>query len=85
MGLQTTFHAPVGGDFLGWRKHRSGATEIVYEDSAAHRMVLRLDSPTLEDDQVVEALTVAVGRPHVLPSLFEELKKRAIGYDRIIG
>ncbi len=85
MGLQTTFHAPAGGDFLGWRKHRSGATEIVYEDGAAHRMVFRLDSPTQDDDQVAEACSVAVCRPHVLPSLFEELKKRAIGYDRIIG
>ena len=85
MGLQTTFHAPVGGDFLGWREHRSGVTEIVYEDSAAHRIVLRLYSPGQSDDEVAEALSVAVGRPNVLPSLFEELRKRAIGYDRIIG
>ena len=85
MGLQTTFHAPAGGDFLGWRKHRSGATEIVYEDGAAHRMVLRLENLGQADDQVAEALCAAVARPHVLPSLFDELKKRSIGYDRIIG
>jgi hypothetical protein len=85
MGLQTTFHAPRGGDFLGWRKHRSGATEIVYEDRAAHRMVLRLARPTAPDDAVAEALSVAVEQAHVLPSLFDELKKRAIAYERVIG
>ena len=85
MGLQTTFHAPVGGDFLGWRKHRSGATEIVYEDRAAHRMVLRLGPSTPADADIAETLSAVVSQPHVLPSLLEELKKRAIGYDRIIG
>jgi hypothetical protein len=85
MGLQTTFHSPLGGDFLGWRKHRSGATEIVYEDIAAHRKVFRLAGRTGRDDEVVEALSAAVGCPHVLPSLFDELKKRAITFECVVG
>ena len=85
MGLQTTFHAPAGGDFLGWRKHRSGATEIVYEDMGAHRTVFRVAGPAARDDDVAEALSVAAQCPHVLPSLFVELKKRAIAIERIIG
>jgi hypothetical protein len=85
MGLQTTFHAPVGGDFLGFRKNRAGATEIVYEDLAAHRMVFRVAGQTARDDDVAAALSVAVGCSHVLPSLFDELKKRAIAIERVIG
>jgi hypothetical protein len=34
---------------------------------------------------VAEALSVAVEQAHVLPSLFDELKKRAIAYERVIG
>jgi hypothetical protein len=85
MGLQTTFHAPRGGDFLGWRKHRSGAVEIVYEDILAHRKVFRLAGGPGRDDAVVEALSVAVGRPQVLSSLFDELKKRAITFECVVG
>jgi|GEM_PF-5529227 hypothetical protein len=34
---QSFFHSPSGGvDFLGLRRGRSGATEIVYDDGVAH-------------------------------------------------
>ncbi len=76
MGLQSTFHAPFGADFLGWRVSRAGRTEIVYEDGAAHRQVWRLTGAP--DENLVEAMKLAVASAHVVPCLMEELKKRAI-------
>ena len=52
MEQQHSFHAPAGGDFLGWRKARTGATEIVYEDLSAHRMVFRLAGAPVRDAEV---------------------------------
>lgn len=83
MGLQTTFHAPHGGaDFLGWRKARNGTTEIVYDDGVARRIVWRVANPTKEE-RIVEALRVAVGSLRVVPTLYDELKKRAIAIERV--
>lgn len=80
MGLQSTFHAPKGADFLGWRVSRAGRTEIVYEDGAAHRQVWRL-TVAAPDERLVEAMQLAVSGPHVVPRLMEELKKRAIAVE----
>ncbi len=81
MGLQTTFHAPNGGtDFLGWRKARNGATEIVYDDGADRRMVWRVAS-VANEARIVDALRVSVSSLRVLPTLYDELKKRAIAIE----
>lgn len=84
MGLQTTFHAPMGADFLGWRISRNGVTEIVHEDGAAHRHVWRVAKGYAEES-LVEALAVAVAAPRVVPCLMDELKKRAIAIESIAG
>ena len=82
---QTSFHAPNGGaDFLGWRKSRTGATEIVYDDGVTRRMVWRVAGSTNEA-RIVEALRVSVASLRVVPTLYDELKKRAIAIERIIG
>ena len=84
MGNQTTFHAPGSvADFLGWRVGRAGATEIVYEDGAAHRMIWRVASDLTCEISLGEALQVAVLAQRVVPTLIDELKKRAIAVERI--
>ena len=86
MGLQSTFHAPHGGaDFLGWRKSRSGATEIVYDDGVARRIVWRVDATAVNEARLSDALRVAVGALRVVPALYDELKKRAIPVERVAG
>lgn len=86
MGHQSTFHAPHGGaDFLGWRKTRAGGTEIVYDDGVARRMVWRVASNDPSEIRISEALRVAVGSIRVLPTLYDELKKRAIAIERVGG
>lgn len=85
MGLQTSFHAPSGGDYLGWRKSRVGRTEIVYEDGLSRRMVWRVAGADPSEDGIVAALSVAVTSGRVVATLYDELKKRAIAIERIIG
>jgi hypothetical protein len=86
MGQQASFHAPHGGaDFLGWRKTRAGNTEIVYDDGVTRRMVWRVASEEPSDARISEALRVAVGSLKVVPTLYDELKKRAIAIERIAG
>lgn len=86
MGQQSVFHAPHGGaDFLGWRKTRSGATEIVYDDGVTRRMIWRVASNDPSEARISEALRVAVGALRVVPTLYDELKKRAIAIERIAG
>lgn len=86
MGTQTTFHAPGNGaDFLGWRISRAGTTEIVYEDGAAHRMIWRVCSGSSDEVSLAEALQLAVRANRVVPTLIEELKKRAIDIERMTG
>lgn len=84
MGLQTTFHAPQGADFLGWRVSRAGVTEIVHEDGAAQRHVWRL-ARGYAAESLVEALALAVAAPRVVPRLLDELKKRAIAVESGLG
>lgn len=82
MGTQTTFHAPgKGADFLGLRVTRTGTTEIVYEDGAAHRMVWRVLAAAGREDALSEALTLAVRAERVVPTMMNELKKRAIAVE----
>ena len=86
MGQQAGFHAPHGGaDFLGWRKTRLGATEIVYDDGVTRRMVWRVADAEPSEARLSDALRVAVGAVRVLPTLYVELKKRAIAIERIGG
>ncbi|MEZ5797236.1 MAG: hypothetical protein R3D63_07035 [Paracoccaceae bacterium] len=85
MGHQSTFHAPHGGaDFLGWRK-RAGMTEIVYDDGVARRMIWRVAGVEASEARISDALRVAVGAHRILPTLYDELKKRAIAIERIAG
>lgn len=85
MGHQAFFHAPHGGaDFLGIRKSRSGRTEIVYDDGVTRRMVWRVEGQATEG-KLSDALRVAVGSLRVIPTLYDELKKRAIQIERIPG
>jgi hypothetical protein len=84
MGHQSAFHAPHGGaDFLGWRK-RAGSFEIVYDDGVARRMVWRVAGQGHEA-RLSDALRASVGALQVVPTLYEELKKRAIAVERIAG
>ncbi|WP_372839079.1 hypothetical protein [Phaeovulum sp.] len=80
---QSFFHAPKGGvDFLGLRRGRSGATEIVYDDGVARRMVWRVQGQPNEA-ALGDALSVAVGAVRVLPTLYAELKRRSISIEAI--
>ena len=86
MGHQAAFHAPHGGaDFLAVRINRSGATEIVYDDGVARRIIWRVDAETVSEDRLSDALRVAVGALRVVPALYDELKKRAIAVERVAG
>ena len=85
MGTQATFHAPgKGADFLGWRVSRGGSTEIVYEDGAAQRMVWRVCSGSRNEADLSAALALAVKAARVVPTLIDELKKRAIDVERLV-
>ncbi|AWD20486.1 hypothetical protein [Pseudogemmobacter blasticus] len=86
MGQQASFHAPHGGaDFLGWRKTRAGATEIVYDDGVTRRMVWRVAGLEASEARLSDALRVAVGSHRIVPTLYDELKKRAIAIEKIAG
>jgi hypothetical protein len=86
MGQQAFFHAPHGGgDFLGLRTNRSGATEIVYDDGVARRMVWRVTDGERNEARISDALRVAVGSLRVVATLYDELKKRSIAIERIAG
>lgn len=83
MGVQTTFHAAHGGaDFLGFRKSRSGSTEIVYDDGLKQRLIWRVAGYS-GDEVISDALQAAMAAQRVLPTLYEELKKRAIDIERV--
>lgn len=84
MGLQASFHAPHGGaDFLGMRKARSGATEIVYDDGVAQRMVWRVTAAKPDEERISEAMRLAVSSARVVTTLYDELTKRAIAIERV--
>lgn len=86
MGHQASFHAAHGGaDFLGWRKTRAGTTEIIYDDGVARRMVWRVSDRDPSEARLSDALRAAVDSLKVVPSLYDELKKRAIAIERVAG
>lgn len=81
---QTAFHAPYGGTvFLGFRKTRAGATEIVYDDGVARRLVWRVTQTIADEGRLSEALSRAVSQTRVIPALYAELKKRAIAVEAV--
>lgn len=86
MGHQSAFHAPHGGaDFLAMRKNRTGATEIVYDDGVARRIIWRVEAPEVNEARLTDALRAAVSALRVVPALYNELKKRAISIERVAG
>jgi hypothetical protein len=84
MGHQSSFHAPEGGVFLGLRQGRSGASEIVYDDGVARRLIWRVSSTDSRPEDIDAALRVAVGNVRVVPTLYAELKKRSIAIEAVI-
>lgn len=83
MGYQASFHAPVGSaDFLGLRTSRGGSTEIVYDDGLKSRMIWRV-AGDIGEMILSDALQAAVRAERVLPTLYEELKRRAIQIERV--
>ena len=85
LGSPTFFHAPLRPDFLGWRKNRAGATEIVYDDGFHLRMVWRVVPVQQDETRISEALECAVASPRVLSALYDELKKREIDIERVVN
>jgi hypothetical protein len=86
MGQQHCFHAAgKNADFLGWRLDRLGRTEIVYDDCRDTRIIWRAafegDAGTRLDEALASA--VNVGHEKLLPTLFEELRKRSIDISKI--
>ncbi len=78
-------HSRLGGfDFLGLRKGRSGAMEIVYDDGVARRKVWRVLGEA--NARIIDAaLARAVAQTRVLPALYEELKKRSIAIEAVVA
>jgi hypothetical protein len=84
MGLHSTFRAPQGGaDLLAWRKTRQGGTEIVYDDGVTRRMVWRVVTNDASEARIAAALRAAAGSVTIVPTLYDELKKRAIAIRRV--
>ncbi len=82
---QFAFHAPHGGSvFLGIRKNRTGGTEIVYDDGVARRLVWRVTEAMTDERRLSDALARAVSHTRVIPTLYAELKKRAIMVEAVI-
>lgn len=80
---QSVYHSAAGGcDFLGLRKGRTGAMEIVYDDGVARRLVWRVCGAANER-QLGDALARAVNQTRVIPALYTELRKRAITIDAV--
>jgi hypothetical protein len=85
MGQQSFFHAPHGGgDFLGLRTDRKGGTEIVYDDGVKRRMVWRVAGRIASDAHLSDALRAAVSSLRVVPTLYDELKKRSIAIEAVV-
>lgn len=84
MGHQSSFHAPEGGVFLGLRQGRSGASEIVYDDGVARRLIWRVSSQDSRAEDIDAALRAAVANLRVVPTLYAELKKRSIAIEAVL-
>lgn len=81
MGQEHCFHATgKTPEFLGWRLDRLGRTEIVYDDCQTTRIVWRAEFEGNGDLRLDEALALSVSAGHekLIPTLMDELKKRAI-------
>ncbi|MFT7059697.1 MAG: hypothetical protein ACJASV_002208 [Pseudorhodobacter sp.] len=86
MGYQSAFHAPNGGaDFLGFRKTRAGTTEVIYDDGVSRRMVWLVSGTQVNEAQLSDALSHAVGALRIVPALIAEMNKRSIALERIGG
>lgn len=81
MGIQTSFHADQG-EFLGLRLSRRGIVEIVYDNGPAQRQIWRIASDArlsaAQEENLSDVLRIAAASPRVLPTLHQEMKKRAI-------
>lgn len=78
------FHSSRGGyDFLGLRKGKSGATEIVYDDGVTRRLVWKVATPGADPRRIGEALSVAIENLSVVSALRSELKKRSIAIESV--
>ena len=79
-----SFHSALGRtDFLGVRS-RSGATEIVYDDGHARRLIWRV-ATSVNDSVLGDVLRYAVGQRRVVPALHKELSRRRIDIEDVIG
>ena len=89
MGVQTSFHAVEGHEFLGLRISRRGQLEVVYDNGPSLRKIWRVsggtdtDGPSRDltpDDEarLTDALRIAARASRVMPTLHVELKKRAL-------
>ncbi len=91
MGIQTSFHAALGQEFLGLRLSRRGAVEVVYDNGfcmggAADRRIWKVMAAgqeacnlTLHEEAALsDVLRIAAQSPHVLATLHDEMKKRAL-------
>lgn len=78
------FHSSQGGgDFLGLRRGRSGAVEIVYDDGVARRMIWRVATPGASVQRIGDAMRAAVDHLRVVPALHAELKKRGVAVEAV--
>lgn len=83
MPLPITYQSSFGGfDYLGLRKGKSGAVEIVYDDGVKRRLVWRV-STQAKESVLGDALRSAVNQPRVLQALYAELKRRSIGIEAV--
>jgi hypothetical protein len=78
------FHSSRGGyHFLGLRQGRGGGVEIVYDDGVTRRLVWRVKTPGASMAGIGDALRVAVDHLRVVPTLQNELRKRAISIEAV--
>lgn len=83
MPLPISYQSSLGGfDYLGLRKGKTGAVEIVYDDGVKRRMVWRVRSQAKES-VLGDALRSAVNQPRVLQALYAELKRRSIAIEAV--
>ena len=83
MPLPISYHSSFGGfDYLGLRKGKTGAVEIVYDDGVKRRLVWRV-STQAKESVLGEALRTAVNQARVLQALYAELKRRSIAIEAV--
>ena len=54
-------------------------------DGVTRRMIWRVAGETPSEARISDALRVAVGAHRIIPTLYDELKKRAIAIEKIAG